>query len=376
MVVAGEASGDLHGAGLTRALRAIDPDLRIAGMGGSRMAAAGVRVLQQIERLSVVGGTEVLRRVPALLRALRRLERGLRRERPKVLVLIDFPDFNLRLARTAHQLGIPVVYFIAPQVWAWRRSRLRLMRRRVNRVLAVFPFEVGLYQEAGIPVEFVGHPVLDVLPTFAASAARAGLVDHGELLVGLLPGSRQEEVTRLLPELLGAARQIGTQLPECRFVLGLAPTIAGEPVAEAIGRSRLPVRLLPGEAHRVMAAADFLLVASGTATLEAACYGVPMVVVYRLSRLSYTVARLLVRGVSHISLPNILAGHALVPELIQEEANATRIARTALPLLQDPVARIAQRAALLEVRGRLGPPGATERSARAILREAGHAAAT
>jgi len=375
-LAAGEVSGDLHGATLARALTALSPGLTLSGMGGPRMAAAGVRLLQGIERVSVVGGTEVLGRLPALLRALHVLRRSLREARPGVLVLIDFPEFNLRLARRAHALRIPVVYFIAPQVWAWRRGRVRTMARDVSRVLAVFPFEVGLYQEAGVPVEFVGHPILDVLPPLGRQAARKGLAEDDEPLIGLLPGSRGEEIRRHLPVLLGAAAGIVSRVPRARFALPLASTAVPADLETAalaaVQASGVDVRVLPGEAYRVMAAAELLLVASGTATLEAACYGTPMVVIYRLSAPSYAAARVLVRGVSHISLPNIIAGYGAVPELIQGRATVPGVAQAALALLEDAAARAAQRAVLLEVRARLGEPGAAERAAHAVLRESGH----
>ena len=372
-MVAGEASGDLHGATLAHALAALAPGLTVAGMGGPRMAAAGVHILHGIERAAVVGGTEVVGRLPALYRIFRDLVGRLRDARPRVLVLIDFPDFNLRLARRARRLGIPVVYFVPPQVWAWRRGRLRAMARDVSRVLAVFPFEVGLYQEAGVPVEFVGHPVLDVLPALGRPAARAGLAGKRQHLIGLLPGSRREEIRRHLPVLLGAAAQIRRRVPRARFVLPLASTIPPETVTGAVEAADLGIQVLPGEAYRVMAAADLVLVASGTATLEAACYETPMVVLYRLSPVSYALARLVIHGVTAISLPNIIAGRAAVPELIQRHATPTRLATAALRLLLDDAARVAQRAVLREVRARLGPRGAAERAARAVLRESGHA---
>jgi lipid-A-disaccharide synthase len=368
-MVAGEASGDLHGATLARALATLAPGLTIAGMGGTRMAAAGVRLVQRAERVTVVGGTEALGRLPALWTAFRALRRQLRGRRPGVLVLIDFPEFNLRLARVARRLGVPVVYFVAPQLWAWRRGRVRSMARDVKRVLAIFPFEVGLYQEAGVPVEFVGHPLLDVLPALGRDAARSGLATPGETLIGLLPGSRDAEVRRHLPVLLGAASRIAARRPGTRFAVPVAPTIAVAEVETAVRASGLPIEVCPGEAYRVMAAADLLLVASGTATLEAACYGTPMVVLYRLSSLSYALARALVRGVSHISLPNIVAGRAVVPEFVQGQATPEAIAGAALGILEDDVGRAAQRAALLEVRTRLGEPGAGLRAARAVLRE-------
>ena len=333
------------------------------------MAAAGVRLVQRAEPVTVVGGTEALGRLPALWSAFRGLRRHLRYRRPGVLVLIDFPEFNLRLARVAHRLGVPVVYFVAPQLWAWRPGRVRTMARDVNRVLAIFPFEVGLYQEAGVPVEFVGHPVLDFLPALDRETARSGLATEGETLVGLLPGSRDAEIRRHLPVLLGAAHRIAARRPRTRFALPVAHTIAVAGVAAAVRASGLPIEVLPRDAYRVMAAADLLLVASGTATLEAACYGTPMVVLYRLSAVSHAIARRLVRGVSHISLPNIVAGREIVRELLQGQATPDAIAGAALQLLEDDVARAAQRAALLEVRVRLGEAGAGLRAARAVLRE-------
>jgi lipid-A-disaccharide synthase len=368
VVVAGEASGDLHGASLARALATLSPGLRLAGMGGARMAAAGVRLVRRAEDVTVVGGTEAFGRLPALWSAFNALRRLLRL-RPRVLVLIDFPEFNMRLARFAHRLGVPVVYFVAPQLWAWRRGRVHTMARDVSRVLAIFPFEVGLYQEAGVPVEFVGHPVLDVLPALDRGTARAGIAAEGEMLIGLLPGSRKAEVQRHLPVLLDSARRIAGRRPRTRFAIPVASTIPVAGVKTAARASGLPVVVLPGEAYRVMAAADLLLVASGTATLEAACYGTPMVVLYKLSRVSYALARQLVRGVSHISLPNIVAGRAIVPELIQRRATPDAIASAALAILEDDVARAAQRASLLEVRARLGEAGATVRAAHAVMRE-------
>jgi lipid-A-disaccharide synthase len=368
-MVAGEASGDLHGATLARALLTLAPQLRLAGMGGARMAAEGVRLLQRAERVTVVGGTEAFGRLPALWRAFRALRTELREHRPGVLVLIDFPEFNMRLARAARRLGVPVVYFIAPQVWAWRRGRVRAMARDVSRVLAIFPFEVSVYEEAGVPVEFIGHPLLDVLPALHRDASRAGLAAEDETLVGLLPGSRDAVVRRHLPVLLQAARRIAGRHPRTRFALATAPATPVPPVMAEVRAARVPIQVVPGEANRVMAAADLLLVASGTATLEGACYGTPMVVLYRLSALSHALARMLVRGVSHISLPNIVAGREIVPELIQGRATPDGVAAAALAILTDESTRTAQRLALLEVRTRLGEAGAGLRAARAVLRE-------
>src|SRR5229473_517655 len=327
MLSAGEASGDLHGGTLCRALREMEPGLRLVGMGGGHMRAAGMDVVVDPTAHAAVGTSEAVGRIPALYRAYRALGARLDAERPRALVLIDFPEFNLRLARRARRAGVPVVYFIPPQLWAWRQSRVRQMARRVSRVLAVFPFEPALYEAAGVPVEFVGHPLLDVLP---------------------LDLTRDE------------ARR--------RFVLGLAPTVPREQV-QAHLRHRGPgpaIEIVEGRTYEVMAAADTLLIASGTATLEAALLGTPMVLCYRVSRTTEVIARLLTR-VAWIGLPNLVSGRLVVPELIQAQVTGERLAAEATRLLDDPVAATAQRAALKELRARLGEPGVGRRAARAVL---------
>ncbi len=374
MFSAGEASGDLHGSVLCHALRAAEPGLALSGMGGARMATAGVELLADPTRHAVVGTGEALGRIPGLYRAYRTLVARLRAERPRALVVIDFPEFNLRLARQAHRAGVPVVYFIPPQLWAWRRGRVRQMARRVSRVLAVLPFEEALYAEAGVPVEFVGHPLLDVLPLdLTREEARRRLrLDPAERVIGLLPGSRREEITRLLPVMLAAARQLGSSAP--RFVLGLAPTVDAATVqalvADAERAGGPAVATVAGRTYEVMAGADVLLVASGTATLEATLLGAPMVVCYRVSRLTELLARLLATT-PWCSLPNNIAGRAVVPEILQDALTPERLAGEARHLLEDPLAATAQRAAFKEVRARLGEPGVGSRAARAVLEVAG-----
>jgi lipid-A-disaccharide synthase len=370
MLSAGEASGDLHGAVLCRALQELEPGVRLCGMGGAHMAAAGMDVIVDPTARAAVGTSEALGRIPALYRAYRALVKRLRRERPRALVLIDFPEFNLRLARQARRAGVPVVYFIPPQLWAWRPGRVRQMARRVSRVLAVFPFEPALYEKARVPVELVGHPLLDALPLdLTRDEARRRLgADPAHSLIGLLPGSRQEEVERLLPPMLEAARRLAAADGRRRFVLGLAPTV---PRAQAEAHLRRvaggpAVELVSGRTYEVMAGAEALLIASGTATLEAALLGTPMVVCYRVSRTTEIIARLLAR-VQWISLPNLVSGRAVVPELIQEDVTGARLAAEASRLLDDPVAATAQRAAFKELRARLGEPGVGRRAARAVL---------
>ncbi len=370
MIVAGEASGDLHGATLCRALRTLAPARPLVGMGGERMAGAGLDRLADVTEAAVVGGTEALGPLPTLIAAWRRLRAVLEGPRPPAaLVLIDFPEFNLRLARVARRAGIPVAYFIPPQVWAWRPWRARVLARRTSIVLAVFPFETTLYRRAGARVEFVGHPVLDALtgaPTRDEARRRLGL-DERETVVGLLPGSRAHEIGRTLPVLHAAAARIATARPGTRFVLG-AVARAGDGLdpATTLRGAVPPVQVVTGDTYAVMRAADLLLVNSGTATLEAALLGTPMVVCYRLSRLTEAWARLLVR-VPWISLANITLGRAVVPELYQRAFTPARVAAEALRLLGSPAALAAQRDAFAELAGALGEPGVGERAARHVL---------
>jgi lipid-A-disaccharide synthase len=370
MVVAGEVSGDLHGATLCRALRALAPSRPLVGMGGERMAREGLTRLADVTGAAAVGGTEALSPLPALVRAWRRLTAALQGSpRPATLVLVDFPEFNLRLARVARRAGVPVVYFIPPQVWAWRPWRARAIARRVTLVLAVFPFELALYRRAGARVEFVGHPVLDALagaPEREEARRRLGL--EGEApVVGLLPGSRTQEIARTLPVLRAAAARIAAARPGTRFVLAGIERHDGRPdPLESLAGSTPPMRIVRGDPYTVMRAADLLLVNSGTATLEAALLGTPMVVCYRLSRLTEAWVRLLVR-VPWISLANIVLGRGVVPEIYQAALTPERVAAEAMALLGSPAALAEQRAAFRELGGALGTAGVGLRAARHIL---------
>jgi lipid-A-disaccharide synthase len=374
MLVAGEASGDLHGAALCRALRGLDPRCRLFGMGGTKMAAEGMSLLVDVTATAVVGGSEAFAQVPRLYRAYRELRAVLEgADRPAVLVLIDFPEFNLRLARAARRAHVPVVYFIPPQVWAWRGGRVKTIRRFVSLVLAVFPFEPPLYRRAGVPVEFVGHPLLDQLqaaPTREAARRRLG-IDDRTAVVGLLPGSRRQEVVRMLPAMRDAAAEVVRAVPGTRFVLGLAPTIERDLVVQHLVGGP-PVEIVDSQTHAVIRASDLALVTSGTVTLETALLGTPMVVCYRLSFVSELLARLLIR-VPWVSLANLTLGRAVVPELYRRTTTSARLAREALRLLTDAGAREMQRAAFSELAGQLGEPGVGTRAARFVLAQAGAA---
>jgi lipid-A-disaccharide synthase len=368
MVVAGEASGDLHGAGLCAAIRTLSPGTRVFGMGGERMRAAGAELLADVSHRAAVGGTEAASGVPALYRVLRRLRRVLEEERPGVLVLIDFPEFNLRLARAARRAEIPVVYFVPPQIWAWRGGRIRTIRRLVSLVLAAFPFERALYRDAGVAVEFVGHPVLDALAAAPSRAAARRTLDVGDdtPVIGLLPGSRRGEVARMLPLMREAAVRLSARWPAARFVVAQAATLDGPLVRSTLGDAP-GIRVVRAATHAVIRAADLLLVASGTATLEAALLGTPMVVCYKLSRTSELLGRMTLR-VPWISLVNIVLGRGVVPELFERRhVTVDRVVDEAVTLLESPEARAAQVDAFAELRAELGEPGVGMRAAHIIL---------
>ena len=368
MVVAGEASGDLHGAGLCAAIRTLSPGTRVFGMGGERMRAAGAELLADVSHRAAVGGTEAASGVPALYRVFRHLRRVLEEERPGVLVLIDFPEFNLRLARAARRAEIPVVYFVPPQIWAWRGGRIRTIRRLVSLVLAAFPFERGLYRDAGVAVEFVGHPVLDALAAAPSRGAARRTLDVGDdtPVIGLLPGSRRGEVARMLPLMREAAVRLSARWPAARFVVAQAATLDEHLVRSTLGDAP-GIRVVRDATHAVIRASDLLLVASGTATLEAALLGTPMVVCYKLSRTSELLGRMTLR-VPWISLVNIVLGRGVVPELFERRhVTVDRVVDEAVTLLESPEARAAQLDAFAELRAELGEPGVGMRAAQILL---------
>ena len=369
MIVAGEASGDLHGASLAKALKKLRPDVRLIGVGGQHMRAAGVELVQGLHRLDVVGvpGPGMIWKGLANLLTLKRF---FRKESLDGVVFVDNPSMNLRLARIAAKLGHRVIYYIAPQIWAWGRKRINLIKRVVHRMIVVLPFEEPLYRKADVPCSFVGHPLLDdVAPSHGTAHVRhaLGLPAQG-LILGVLPGSRRSEIESLLPTMLEAAGRIRESFPDLRCVIAQAPTVAGEWVNAVIDEKKLPVTVVPNQPEEVMAAADLLLVASGTATLQAALVGTPMILTYRVSRLTYLLARMLIT-VEHVGLVNLVAGHGIVPELLQSEMTAERLSAEALRLLKDRTRYDQMREALGGIRTRLGSPGASMRAAEVVLAE-------
>lgn len=368
LMVAGEASGDLHGADLLAALRLRAPDLEVFGIGGDRLRQAGMQTVVDAEEVATVGLTMAAGRLRSLARAYRELGRRLREEPPDLCVLIDFPEFNLRLARIAKRARVPVLYYIGPQVWAWRRGRVRKMARRVDRLAVVFPFEAELYARQLPGVEFVGHPLLDRVCVTRAreDTLRAHGLDPARRTVLLLPGSRRSEIDHLLPRLLAAVKLLGRS-GSYQFALALAHTLPRTEVDAHLRRLGIDLPIIEGDTYNLIAAADLALVTSGTATLECALLECPMVIVYRLAALSYALARLLVRGVRYVGMPNIVAGHEVVPELLQGQVTGPRIAAAATSILENPTRHATITEDLRQVRGRLGSGGAAGRAAAIAL---------
>ena len=387
-MVAGEASGDLHGARLLAELRRLVPGLRAFGLGGAELRAAGLDAVADSSEVAVVGVVEVLKVLPRVRQVFAALLAEVDRRRPCAAVLIDFPDFNLRLAGRLARRGIPVIYYISPQVWAWRRGRVRTIARRVDEMLVLFPFEVKFYRRLGVRAVHVGHPLIDEVPRLPSAWDHEPAAGEPYRLA-LLPGSRRSEIEALLPAMLAAAARVAAELPVA-VTLIRAPGIPEALLAEhveafrrrgAAGRERpgrklpggnggggvelLPVRVESGDRFGAIADSHLALCASGTATLEVGLLGTPMIVLYRLARWSYLLARLLVR-LPNFAMVNLVLGREVVPELLQGEAEPERIGAEALRLLGDPQARARLRAGLAELRPLLGEGGASARAARQV----------
>jgi len=367
LMVAGEASGDLHGADLAREILARAPACELFGIAGERMRTAGVRALVNAEEIAGLGVVELASTIGRTLGAMRTLRRLVKREPPDLAILIDFAEFNLIFARRLQRAGVPVLYYIVPQVWAWRRGRIAKLVRRADRLAVVFPFEEQVYAAGGERVTFVGHPLLDLARPAADRATtlrRHGFPPDARLLA-IMPGSRRGEVLHLLPPMAAAARILARKHGLVPVVL-LAPTLTAADLHAVAGATLSAMRIIAEDSYSIIAASELALVTSGTATMETALLGCPMVIAYKMSPLSYGVARALVRGVGFIGMPNILAGRAIVPELIQREVTAENLAHAAAPLLAEP-RRAETIAALATIRSQLGAPGAAARVAEIAL---------
>ena len=368
MVSAGEASGDAHAAHALEALRARGVAAESFGMGAGALEAAGMELLVDCRDLAVIGIVDVLRNYPAFLARLKRLRVAMRERRPDLLVLIDYPDFNLKLAETARSLDIPVLFYVSPQVWAWREKRVSRIASLVSHMAVLFPFEVEVYERAGVPVTHVGHPLVDdARSPFTPAEARGyfGLGAGSGPLVTLLPGSRRGEIERHLSIMIDTAARLLVDLPDCRFLLPLAATLERAPVERALDEAELPVTLVEGGACHAMRAADAVLAASGTATLETALIGTPMVVLYVVAPLNHAIMRRLIR-IPDIALVNVVAGRRVVPEYVQGAAEPAALAADLRSLLTDEARAASMREALAEVTRRMGGGGASGRVAALI----------
>jgi lipid-A-disaccharide synthase len=367
MISCGEASGDLYAGALVEELRRQDPGVRVTGLGGERLRRSGATLIGDYRGLAVTGLTEAVRVLPRTYGMYRRLVGTARGERPDVFVAIDYPDFNFRLAAAIRRLGIPVVYYVSPQLWAWRPGRIRAMRRFAAKVLVIFPFEVDVYREAGIPVEFVGHPLIDLIgtPEPRDRFLRGLGLDPAAPTVALLPGSRPNELAAILPTLAVSAARLRQRLPQVQFVIARAPGLDSslfDPLPAEPGR----IAVVEGRTDDVLHASDLVVTASGTATVQTALHERPMIIVYRLSPLTYRLGRRFVR-VETFGMANLIAGRTIAAELIQDDFTPENVVAHALPLLTDPNASARMRQELATVRAKLGEPGASARAARAVL---------
>ena len=365
MISCGEVSGDLYAGALTAELRTLAPSADIFGFGGRRLKAAGATLVGEFTGLTVTGLTEAVRVLPRSYAMYRRLIAAARERKPDVFVAIDFPDFNFRLMAAMRRLGVPIVYYVSPQLWAWRPGRMQTMRRFVDRVLVIFPFEAPLYEQAGIPVQYVGHPLVDLARPGQRRSAFLG--DRGLApeapTVALLPGSRPNEVRRIAPGLAAALPLIRERVPGAQFLVAAAPNLPSALFAPFLTRG---VVLVHDRADDVLAASDVVITASGTATVQAALHERPMVVVYRVSPLTYRLGKPFLK-VDTYAMPNLVAGRRIVPELIQDDFTPARLADETVALLTDAERRARTTEELRRVREQLGEPGASARAAAAIL---------
>lgn len=372
MIVAGEASGDLHGSNLVKEALRLDPTLSFFGIGGPHMREAGVETLVDSSEMAVVGLVEVLAHFGVIYRAYATLKRAITNNPPDLLILIDYPDFNMLVARVAKRAGVKVLYYISPQVWAWRTGRVKKIARLVDRMAVVFPFEVPFYEKAGVPVTFVGHPLADrVRPTMTRDEALTSFgLDPSRRVIGLFPGSRRGEIARLFPVIIESTKLLKARYPELQFILPLASSLTSADIEPHMASAGLEIAVVRDKVYDVMQICDAIMTVSGTVTLEIALMGVPMVIIYTVSPLTYEVGKRLVR-VDHIGICNIVAGKRVVPELIQHEVTADRLAEEIGRYLDDPVYTENTRAELATVKEKLGAGGGSERVAGIVLKMLG-----
>lgn len=368
-IIAGENSGDLHASNLVKELLRLCPQATFYGLGGEQLKQAGVKLLFNIvDSLAIVGFVEVIIKLQKIKKIFSATVKFLEQERPDAIILVDYPDFNLRIARIAKQLGITVFYYISPTVWAWRRGRIKIIAKYVDKIMVILPFEEALYKAAGVDVSYVGHPLLDVmnLTMSKEEVFRHFNLDPNKKLIGLLPGSRKAEIERHLPVMLGGAELIKQKMPDVQFVIPRASTIKRELIDFYLSSSPLKVTVVDQYRYNVRSAMDFSIVASGTATLETAFLGCPMLIIYKTSFINYLIAKSFI-NFPYIGLVNIVAGNMLVPELIQYEATPHNIAEKTIQLLNDPETLAIIRYEMRKIKEKMGGPGASRRTANIIL---------
>lgn len=374
VIIAGEDSGDIYGGMLAKDILALNPDINIVGIGGKRMREAGVELICDVKDTAVVGAVEIMDKLFFLYRIYRQVVSIFKSGSVAGVVLIDYPEFNLPLARHAFNNNVPVFYYISPQIWAWRKGRVRKIRKYIKRMMVILPFEKGFYEGEGVEVDFVGHPMVDIVkPTADPESLKRELdIVGASPIVSILPGSRKKEVRALLPELVKVVRELKGRYPEAKFLIPLSPSIDELFVAQFFsGEDSHHIKILKGRNYDVMSLADLLITKSGTSTLEAAIIGVPMVIIYKTSFFSMLLAKLLVQ-VSFAGLPNLLAGKEIVPELIQGNMRSNLIIKEAISILDDPRRRDVMRHELGQVRDALGGGGASLRAAKIVVHGLSH----
>ncbi|MFQ5900860.1 MAG: lipid-A-disaccharide synthase [Thermodesulfobacteriota bacterium] len=367
LIVTGEASGDLHGSNLVKAILEIDPSVKTYGVGGKMMAAAGFEPIFDSSELAVVGITEVIGRFNSIRKAYGLLKKTLIHDPPDLVILIDYPDFNLHFAKKVKDRGIPIIYYISPQIWAWRYGRIKKIAAMIDKMIVVFPFEVPLYDRKGVDVEFLGHPILDHIDTtLTRDRARFTLgLKPTDVIVGLLPGSRSKEIKYLLPTMLESARLIMEVFQHAQFLLPMADTIDPSQVYGMIEELGIPVKIIRGTFYEALKSCDAAIIASGTATLEGAILGVPMVVIYKVSPLTYLLGKRFI-NINNIALANIVAEEEVIPEFVQGDVKPERIACEVINYLADEQLREKVATGLFKIKRKLGDPGASKKLARIV----------
>jgi len=367
-MVAGEASGDLHGSHLVKEMLSLDPTLQFYGVGGKKMKNEGVELIADSKEMAVVGITEVLLKLKRIYQIYRKLKNSLTSNSPSLVILIDYPDFNLRFAREAKKKNIPIVYYISPQVWAWRKGRIKKIGRLIKKMIVIFPFEKKIYEEAQIDVDFVGHPLLDAIRSqFSREEAfQQFSLSSGVTTIGLLPGSRMNEVKRHLPPMIKAIPLISKQINPVQFIIPVAPGLDLGEVQNLVGSKRENIRVVENNIYDVMRISDVVIVASGTATIEAAIMGTPMIVVYRVSPLTYLLGKMLIK-VKNIGMVNIIAGKTVVPELIQKDVTPEKITSAVVQILENPSKQEEIKKELNSLKEKIGKSGASFRAAQIII---------